>query len=140
VPSEKTVEFEWLLVHNSILLRTRRTPTGGGMAGKKKEKKEKKEKPLDRWTVKELREEALQIPNLQGVHGMNKDELLAVVREAKGLSEPPKKSKAKSVRDTKKKVVELKKIRDDERSEGAARSRMRILRRKISRLKKQTRR
>lgn len=110
------------------------------MAGKKKEKKEKKEKPLEKWTVKELREEALHVANVQGVHGMNKDELLAVVREAKGIAEPPKKAKAKSVRDIKKKVVELKKIRDEARSEGAERSRLEILRRKISRLKKQTRR
>ena len=42
--------------------------------------------------------------------------------------------------DTNKKVVELKETRDKERAEGASRARMDILRRKISRLKKQTRR
>jgi hypothetical protein len=42
----------------------------------KKEKKEKKEKPLDRMTAKELRETALKIPEIIGVHAMNKTELL----------------------------------------------------------------
>ena len=35
-----------------------------------------KEKPLDKMTVKELREIALEIPDLKGVHGMNKQDLL----------------------------------------------------------------
>ena len=45
----------------------------------KKEKPEKKEKPLDKMTAKELREIALKIPEITGVHGMNKAELLATV-------------------------------------------------------------
>ncbi len=105
-----------------------------------KKKKEKKEKPLEKYTVKELREEALKIEGIQGVHGMNKEELLVLLREHKGIPEPQKKKKTKSVRDIKKKVVELKETRDKERAEGASRARLDILRRKISRLKKQTRR
>lgn len=106
---------------------------------KKKEKKEKKEKPLERWTVKELREEALKVPNVHGVHGMNKEELLTVLRKAKGLSEPEKKKKTVSVRDIKVKLNELKAKRDEEREQGASRAKLDILRKKISRLKKQTR-
>ncbi len=109
------------------------------MAGKKKEQKEKKEKPLERWTIKELREEALKVPDVQGVHGMNKEELLSVLRKAKGIEEPPQK-KATGVRDIKAKISELKKVKGEERAQGAASSRLDILRRKISRLKKQTRR
>ncbi|MGB6064014.1 MAG: transcription termination factor Rho [Desulfomonilaceae bacterium] len=109
------------------------------MAGKKKEQKEKKEKPLERWTIKELREEALKVPETQGIHGMNKEELLAILRKAKGIEEPPQK-KAKAVRDVKAKISELKKVRDEERAQGVARTRLDILRRKISRLKKLTRR
>ena len=108
--------------------------------GKKKEQKEKKEKPLDRWTVKELREEALKVPDIQGVHGMNKDELLAVVKTAKGIVDTDTKKKGASVREIKQKVTEMRTVRDEERSQGASRSRLNILRRRIARLKKRTRR
>ena len=108
------------------------------MAEKKKERKEKKEKPLDKWTVKELREEAMKISEVQGVSGMNKEELLTLVRKAKGLTEPEKK-KAQGVRELKKKGAELKETRGEEREKGASRSRLNILRRKIARLKKRTR-
>jgi len=50
----------------------------------KKERKDKKEKPLDRMTAKELREMALQIQGIVGVHAMNKNELLVAIKEAKG--------------------------------------------------------
>jgi len=109
------------------------------MAGKKKEQKEKKEKPLDRWTVKELREEALNIPDVQGVHGMNKEELVSILRKAKGIEAPPQK-KTETMREVKHKISELKKVRDEERGQGAKRGQLDILRKKISRLKKQTRR
>ena len=52
----------------------------------KKEKKEKKEKPLDRMTAKELREHALTLGEIVGVHGMNKEELIAAIKEIKGIS------------------------------------------------------
>ena len=65
------------------------------MSPKKKEQKEKKEKPLEKWTVKELREEALKIGELQGVHGMNKEELLVELRKAKGIAAPEKKKTVK---------------------------------------------
>jgi hypothetical protein len=107
------------------------------MAEKKKQKG-KKEKPLEKWTVKELREEALQIEGIQGVHGMNKDELIEIVREAKGLPAPEVK-KAKNIREIKTKLTGLRKTRDQERAEGASRNRLNILRKKLSRLKKQTR-
>jgi hypothetical protein len=108
------------------------------MAGKKKEPKEKKEKPLERWTVKELREDALTVPDIQGVHGMNKEELVSVLRKAKGIEAPPQK-KTEAVRDVKLKISELKKVRDQEREQGGARARLNILRKKISKLKKKTR-
>lgn len=108
------------------------------MAGKKKERQEKKEKPLEKKTVKELREEALQIPDVVGVHGMNKEELITALREYKGIPAPEIK-KSGSVRDLKKKVLELKQKRDEARAGGATRSQLDIMRRKISRIKKQTR-
>ena len=53
---------------------------------------ENSEKPLDKMTVKELRDVAKEIPEITGVHGKNKAELLAVIKEAKGIQEKPKKS------------------------------------------------
>ena len=57
--------------------------------GKKKEK-EKKEKPLEKMTAKELRELALTLEGIVGVHAMNKNELIAAVKEAKGIVEEKK--------------------------------------------------
>ena len=46
--------------------------------GKKKEQAEK-EKPLDKMTAKELRDMALGIEGIAGVHAMNKSELIAAI-------------------------------------------------------------
>lgn len=108
------------------------------MGSKKKEKDDKKEKPLQDWTIKELREEALKIPNVQGVHGMNKQEIIEALRIEKGLP-APEKTKADSVRQYKEKTRGLMGKRDEERAAGASRSRLNTLRRKISKLKKKTR-
>ncbi|MGD9817721.1 MAG: transcription termination factor Rho [Desulfomonilaceae bacterium] len=108
------------------------------MGSKKKEKGEKKEKPLEDWTIKELREEALKIPNVQGVHGMNKQEIIEALRIEKGLPAPEKK-KTESVRQYKEKAKALITKRDEERSAGVSRSRLNILRKKISKLKKKSR-
>ncbi len=51
----------------------------------KKEMKEKKEKPLDRMTATELRKYALELGEITGVHGMNKEELLRAIKEVKGI-------------------------------------------------------
>ena len=55
----------------------------------KKEKAEKKEKPLEKMTAKELRDVALTIPEISGVHGMNKEEVLAAIKKARGIKEDP---------------------------------------------------
>ena len=55
---------------------------------------EKKEKPLEKMTAKELREMALGLPGIHGVHAMKKEELITAIRAAKGITEPePKKEK-----------------------------------------------
>jgi len=55
---------------------------------------EKKEKPLEKMTAKELREMALGLPGIHGVHAMKKEELTIAIRKAKGIAEPePKKEK-----------------------------------------------
>ncbi len=101
-------------------------------------KKEKKEKPLDRMTAKELREIALNVPDIVGAHGMNKVELLAAVKESRGIAEKAKKSTV-SIREIKKEIRELKRNREEAKTEQD-KNKVQVLRRRISRLKKKTRR
>ena len=105
-----------------------------------KERKEKKEKPLEKMTATELRKYALELGEITGVHGMNKEELLAAIKEAKGLKEEAKKAaKSVSVRDLKVKIKELRDKKQAAREEGAAKKALDTLRRRINRLKKRTR-
>jgi len=106
--------------------------------GQKKERQTKKEKPLEDWTIKELREEALKVPNVQGIHGMNKQEIINFLREEKGLPPSVTKKISDGVRVFKEKVRQLRVKLAQERSEGASRNRLDILRRKVSRMKKKT--
>jgi cell division protein FtsX len=103
-------------------------------------------KPLDKMTAIELREVAMEIPGVAGVHAMKKADLLSIIKEYYGIEEetPLKVKKKKvqkqaaSVRELKAKMVEL---REKRKSVRAARDRKQIdiLRRRINRLKKQTR-
>jgi len=105
----------------------------------KKEMKEKKERPLDKMTAKELREFALSTGGIVGVHGMNKEELIGAIREAKGEAAPEvKQAKSVPVRDLKAKMKELR-AKKQEMAAAGDKKRADILRRKISRLKKRTR-
>ena len=67
----------------------------------KKERKEKKEKPLDKMTATELRKYALDTGEISGVHGMNKEELLSAIKEAKGIKDEGKHTEKVSMRDLK---------------------------------------
>jgi hypothetical protein len=107
-----------------------------GLMGKKE--KESKDKPLDKMTAKELREAALKIPEITGVHAMNKVELVAAVKQARGIVEEKGKRSGASTRQLKKKIHTLKVLKTDAHGKGEA-DRASILRRRISRLKKRTR-
>jgi hypothetical protein len=48
-------------------------------------KSEATEKPLEKMTVKALREIAKEIPEITGVHGMKKEELLVAINEVRGV-------------------------------------------------------
>jgi hypothetical protein len=97
-------------------------------------------------TAPELREIAKQIPGVTGVHAMKKAELLAIIKEYKGIKdeEPERKKTVKATKPTasiseiKQKIVQLRKEKQEAR-EGGDRHRLDILRRRINRLKKQTR-
>lgn len=103
------------------------------------EKTEINEKPLDKMTVKELREVAKQLPEITGVHGMNKAELLSAIKEARGIKEEPKKKKDSSVLEIKKMIKALKAEREVALHNNDKKM-AKIYRRRITRLKKKTRR
>jgi len=48
-------------------------------------KAEATDKPLEKMTVKALREMAKEIPEITGVHGMKKEELLVAINEVRGV-------------------------------------------------------
>ncbi len=106
------------------------------MGGKKKVAKEK---PREKMTAKELRDVALQIPEIVGVHGMNKTELISSIKKARGIEEKDIKKGDSSVRDIKKKIKTLKKRRAAALEQHDNKMAT-IYRRRISRLKKKTRR
>jgi hypothetical protein len=106
----------------------------------KKEKKDKKEKPLDRMTATELRKYALEMGGITGVHGMNKEELLAAVKEVKGIADEGKKAaKTVNMRELKQKVKELRALKAEAYEAGESSKKVNILRRRMNRLKKRTR-
>ncbi|UCH21983.1 MAG: Rho termination factor N-terminal domain-containing protein, partial [Deltaproteobacteria bacterium] len=96
-------------------------------------------KPLDKMTANELRELAKTIPDITGVHGMKKAELLAAIKEAKGIKEEVAKKADKTVGEIKKKIKALKAERQAA-LEAKDKKMVKIYRRRISRLKKRTRR
>ena len=110
---------------------------------------EKKEKPLEKMTAKELREMALGMQGIHGVHAMKKEELLEAIRKAKGIPEPELKKEKQvtakkekvvlTVADLKLKAKELRAKREDLLQQRNWRM-AEILRKQIGRLKKRTRR
>jgi excinuclease UvrABC helicase subunit UvrB len=105
------------------------------------------EKPLDKMTAKELREFALskKIEGLKGVHAMKKEELLKAIKESLGIKEEEPAKKAKpggekkqvNVKELKQKIVQLKQQKQEAIS-SQDKKKASILRRRINRLKKQT--
>jgi hypothetical protein len=121
------------------------------MAEETKKKHPKEEKSIDKMTIKELREVALEIPHEHtevAVRDMTKEQLIAFIKQARGIKdegtghhEKKKKPKTKIIltkQDIKAKIRTLKKEKAaaHERSEEKVTA---ILRRRISRLKKKIR-
>ena len=116
------------------------------------EKKEEGQaaKPLDKMTVVELRETAKEeISGITGVSGMKKDQLLQTLKEARGIEDEapaPEKKKKKgpaskkvmTAKEMKEEIVRLRAERDVLREEKD-RKKLAIIRRRINRLKKKTR-
>lgn len=106
----------------------------------KKERASKKEKPLEKMTSKELREIGLTIEELTGVHGMNKPELISAIKKARGI-EDKEAGDHTDIREIKKQIVTLKEKKiQAQQEENKDKKQIEILRKKINRLKKKTRR
>ncbi|CAO0822655.1 Transcription termination factor Rho [Desulfarculales bacterium] len=101
--------------------------------------KQVKERALEKMTAKELRELALTIESMLGVHAMNKAELIAGIKEARGIVDEGKKVDTGAIREAKATYQAFKTKRDAAR-ESASKAELEILRKKLSRLKKKTRR
>ena len=97
-------------------------------------------KPLIKMTVKDLREIAKEIPDITGVHGMKKEELIVALRKVKGIEvEDTTVKKGQGVDELKIKIKALK-VKRQKALESKDKKMATVYRRKISRLKKKTRR
>jgi len=109
------------------------------------DKQRELKKPLEKMTAKELREVASGISGITGVHAMKKEELLVAIRKAWGITEekaPKKEKKGKAavrVADLKARIQEFK-VKRAEAIQKKDKRMAGIYRRRISRLKKRTRR
>jgi len=106
--------------------------------------KEREEKPLDKMTAPELREIAKEIPGVEGVHAMKKEQLLEIIKEHRGIKdESTKRRKSKKLagittKQIKEKIARLKAEKEAAR-QARDKKKVDILRRRINRLRKQSR-
>jgi hypothetical protein len=96
-------------------------------------------RPLVKMTTPELKELAKGIEGVSGVHGMKKEELVEVLRKSKGITLAASKKADASLRTLKKQIRSMK-VKRAAAIEAKDRKLATICRRKISRLKKKTRR
>lgn len=100
---------------------------------------------LNKQPVTKLREIALGLEVIQGVHGMNKEEVLEAICELKGIADPNKveaerkKAEARaSIKDLKEKRKELQK-KFDESKDSLSKDEKKALRKEIKTLRRKTR-
>jgi methyl coenzyme M reductase subunit C-like uncharacterized protein (methanogenesis marker protein 7) len=103
-------------------------------------------KHLEKLTIKELREIAAEIPHERVIHDMKKEELVAFIKEARGIKdETPVKKKKQAVKikmtkpELKSRIRELK-ISKRQAVESNENKKAAMLRHQISQLKKKSRR
>ena len=111
---------------------------------KARQKAEEIGKPLEKMTAPELREVAVLIEGVTGASAMKKDDLVALIKEAWGIAdeEPAAGKKATktgaTVQELKAKIARFKQEKQAAK-ERNDRQQVEVLRRRINRLKKQTR-
>ena len=103
------------------------------------EKIETKEKPLEKMTVTDLREMAKEIPEISGVHGMKKQELIVAIKKSKGIVDEPVKKTDASLGEIKQRI-KANKAQRQAAIEAKDKKMATIYKRRISRLKKKSRR
>jgi hypothetical protein len=112
----------------------------------KPHKKEHDEKHLDKLTIKELREIATEIPHERAILDMKKEEIIAFIKEARGIKDEKPAKKKKHVVKIKMSKAELKaKIRELKVLRGQAlesneKKKAVMLRHQIIQLKKKSKR
>jgi hypothetical protein len=89
-------------------------------------------------TVKDLRDLAKDMPGIVGVHGMKKEELIVAIKEIKGIKDEPVKKADATIAEIKKQIKEIKAQRQSA-LEAKDRKMATIYKRRISRLKKKSR-
>jgi excinuclease UvrABC helicase subunit UvrB len=101
---------------------------------------------LEKLTVKELREIAAEIPHERAIHDMKKEELVAFIKEARGIKdETPARKKKHAVKikmtkpELKARIRELKALRG-QAVESHENKKAAVLRHQISQMKKMSRR
>jgi len=94
-------------------------------------------RPLEKMTVKELREIGLKVPTMVGVHSMKKAELVERLMEVYGIKAEVK-TGHEGVKELKARIRDLR-ARKAEALEAGDKNKINVYRRKINRLKKQTR-
>ena len=109
-------------------------------------KKEHDEKHLEKMTIIELREIAAEIPHEKAVHEMKKEELIAFIKEARGIKDEKPIKKKKHIGkikmtkpELKSKIRELKALRLQALESNENKKALRV-RHQISKLKKKSRR
>ena len=95
-------------------------------------------RPLEKMTTTDLRELAKGVESVAGVHAMKKEELIDALRQSKGIVVEKVKKTSPSVQALKNQIRSMKAKRSAA-IEAKDRKAATMLRRKISRLKKQTR-
>jgi hypothetical protein len=104
-----------------------------------KKAKETAEKPLGKMTAKELRDLAISTGEVVGAHAMNKAELIAAIKQARGIVDEKSSKKDVDVRGLKVRISQLR----DKREKAVEAGNTKLVdayRRRISNLKKKTRR
>ena len=96
------------------------------------------EKELEKLTATKLREIAKQYEGIKGVHAMKKEELIYAIRDARGAPQKPlQKAKAHTIGSLKK---QIKKLKEEKKAAlKKEKNTINVLRRKIKRYRRQTR-
>lgn len=94
---------------------------------------------IEKLPATKLREEAMKIEGLTGVHGMNKEELIRVLKQHHGIKDEVRPHASGTHREVKVKIRELKSARAKANADGDAK-RAKVLRKKVKRLKRLLRR